>query len=521
MEDVINGIKKMNVIMSYKQKTKQIARHKMIRKAVELLTQDRNSICCVPRNYVRNLFDYFIELEESNEQKEVRNIDESYIRMWEKIHSQYVGNKNVEDLTVCYLAGPEPENDFEEFISMGILPHNIWAFESKKSTYLQALDSIDTTDFFQPKLIKTSIEKFFENTPKEFDIVYIDSCAPIVSDQHALRCISTLFKYHRLASPGILISNFAEVDSSNEALLNEYYDMVLKYNIIKKYPECTLVEKEGVLQFDKKYDEIAALVKQNFQKYYGDFITFMICNAGAITVPTLRFVNSTYLSQFSDIKPRTDMIYQLSDVNTIKNNTFLKFLIINAFLQQHGSKDKGINRIEKLQLELSANWNTYTLLQCFQKLYEIREKNIGVKECLEEKLGFFENPNNIYQFLDKPTKKLFLDSVINQLACPMHYCTDMIERLTYVAKETRMYMDLIPFDECRYIYEWLPALDQMKNAFTNKSWQYIFRFALDGLVKKRINYNNEFFFQGTVVTQKNPKFKAAILKERKEIYKGD
>lgn len=507
--------------ISYKQKKKRIARHTMIRKAVELLTQERDSLCCVPRNYVRDLFDYFIKLEESNEQKETKAIDISYIRMWEKIHSQYVGNKKVEDLTVCYLAGPEPENDFEEFISMGVLPHNIWAFESEKNTYLQALDSIDSTDFFQPKLIKTSIERFFENTPKEFDIVYIDACSPLVSDQHALRCIATMFKYHRLASPGILISNFAEVDSSNERLLEEYYDMISKYNIVKKYPDSVLVEENGTIKFKEYYDEIYTLVKKEFPQFYGDFITAMICNAGAITVPTLRFANSIYLSNFSDTKPKASKIYQFADINTIKNNTFLKFLSINKFLEQNGSTDTGIKRIKKLEQELSANWNGYTLLQSSQKLYEIREQGNDVKQSLKDNLDFFETSDYMYQFLDKPTKKLFLDSVINQLSCPMHYCTDKIKRLSYVAKETRMYMDLIPFDECRYIYDWLPAIDQMKNAFSNKSWQYVFRFALDGLVKKRINYNNEFFFQGTVVTQKNRKFEAALIKEREEIYEGE
>ena len=81
--------------------------------------------------------------------------------------------------------------------------------------------------------------------------------------------------------------------------------------------------------------------------------------------------------------------------------------------------------------------------------------------------------------------------------------------------------DLIPFDECRYLYDWLPTIDQMKNAFSNKSWQYVFRFALDGLVKKRLNYNNEFFFQGTVIGQKNPGFEADIIKDREEIYGGE
>ena len=38
--------------VTYNQKTKQMARHKMLRKAVELLTQNRDTICCVRRNYV-------------------------------------------------------------------------------------------------------------------------------------------------------------------------------------------------------------------------------------------------------------------------------------------------------------------------------------------------------------------------------------------------------------------------------------------------------------------------------------
>ena len=55
--------------VSYKQKTKQLARHTMIRKAVELLTQERNSLSCVSEKYVRDIMDYFLGLEESNEQK--------------------------------------------------------------------------------------------------------------------------------------------------------------------------------------------------------------------------------------------------------------------------------------------------------------------------------------------------------------------------------------------------------------------------------------------------------------------
>ena len=57
-------------------------------------------------------------------------------------------------------------------------------------------------------------------------------------------------------------------------------------------------------------------------------------------------------------------------------------------------------------------------------------------------------------------------------------------------------------------------IHQIVKAFSNKSWQYTFRFGLDGLVKQRINYNNEFFFQGSVISKVIPNFEAKHFPER-------
>lgn len=503
--------------ITYKQKEKGIARHTVLKRAIELLTVERQSSCCVRQSYVRDLYDYFIEQEETREQIEASKIDLKYIREWESIHELSQGTKRAEDLTVCFLSGPEPENDFTELVSLGVLPQNIWAFECERGIFLQALQSIDSTDFLQPKLIKTSIERFFENTPKKFDIVYIDACSSLISDQHALRCISTMFRYHRLESPGILISNFSEIDKSNKKDLLEYYDLLTKYFCVKDYPNVTLVDGADKIKFKDYYDKKYSEIVDNIDKFYGDFITYMICNAGSITVPVLRFVNSTYLQSISSSKPFSIPKYAFQDVNTIQNNTFYKYLMINKFLSQQNSSDKGIKRIDKLVLDLSAGWSGYDLYSCLKKVYDVRFLSKDVETSILPLVDFFEDGNNMYQFLDRPNKILLFDSVINQLSYPMHYCSDKIERLTYIAKETRMFTDLILFDECRYIYDWLPALHQMKNAFSNLSWQYIFRFALDGLVKQRLDYNNEFFFQGSVVSRKNDKFAAKKINERKII----
>lgn len=130
---------------------------------------------------------------------------------------------------------------------MGVLPENIWAIENKKDIYNIAVNSLNLEDFKQPKIIRTSIEQFFENTPKKFDIVYVDACASLISDQHALRSVATLFQFHRLNSPGILITNFAGIDKSNKTEVNQYLDIISRYIMSQNNQPC-FVMNEGKSQ---------------------------------------------------------------------------------------------------------------------------------------------------------------------------------------------------------------------------------------------------------------------------------
>jgi hypothetical protein len=496
----------------YTQKIKSDVRHKMIRQAINTLTIDRTKSACVDSDYVRNIYDYFIGLEEGKTYKETLKIDINYILEWERQRNIKIGNKKPEDLTVCYLCGPEPENDFKEFISLGVLPQNIWAFEMDNSTYLQALSSYDTSDFKQPKLLKMSIEKFFECTPKKFDIVYVDACGSLVSDKHALRCISSLFKYHRLSSLGILLTNFSEVDPSNVVERTIYLDMMSKYFLIKQQPNVYLTNQASPT-FNEIDHKILEKLTSNFDYYYGEFITSIICDISSVCTPNVRFANSGYWKYFLDIISPVNAPLTIADVNSITNNSLLKFFQYNKLLESHGCRDASITKINKLSLEMiGISPQSIDLLKSMNIIQQI--KNHGnLKAEIKSFVSFFDSCN-MYPFLDDPNKNLFLDLTINQFSYPMHYATHKAKRLTYKAKETKMFMDLMVFDECRYIYEWLPSLHQIKNAFQNLSWQYVFRFAVDGLVKQRIRYNNEFFFQGSVISKEIYGFQEKQICER-------
>ena len=64
----------------YNQYTKQNVRHSALFKAVEILTSKRGQSCCVERNYVRRLYDYFTLSEDISQNKaEAQKINVSYI----------------------------------------------------------------------------------------------------------------------------------------------------------------------------------------------------------------------------------------------------------------------------------------------------------------------------------------------------------------------------------------------------------------------------------------------------------
>lgn len=99
-------------------------------------------------------------------------------------------------------------------------------------------------EYPQPRILKQNIETFFQQTPKKFDIIYIDACGSIPSTQHALRSVFTVCQNHRLNSPGVIITNFAMPDIANEVIA-DYYELVAQYLFFKKYPFAEFEVSEG------------------------------------------------------------------------------------------------------------------------------------------------------------------------------------------------------------------------------------------------------------------------------------
>lgn len=503
---------------TYNQKSKKQIRHEVLMNSIDLLTNRRSNSSCVDRGYVRRVYDYFMGLDESKEQVETSLIDVSYINYWEKLYDSYIGYKRPEDLNVCYLSGPEPQNDFDELMNLGILPQNIWAFENSNTVYTAAIEQISGVGFPQPKIVKTPIEQFFRQTPKMFDIVYIDACGSVPSNQHAMRCVATLAKYHRLISPGIVITNFSNYDVSKLDSINLNIKLIALYLLCKKQPNCQLVEVENKI-YSSELQALENEIQKNVSEYYGEFLSDVIRDINSVFVPIQRFVNSTYLSLLiSDSEKIKRKKISLNEINLVKNNSLYKFLLIVKWINENSDDNEYKSKMQSFIAEITGiDDYKIDIIDSFDILFRLKSNSLLLKNEIKDIVAEIESSEEFYQFLDKPNSNLFFDLIVNQLSYPMHYNSQEHLCYMYTAKKNEMFTDILVLDDCRYIYEWIPTIHQILNAFKDKSWQYVFRFALDGLVKQRIKYNNEFFYQGSVIHRTEKGFEEKEIKKRIKI----
>lgn len=490
----------------YDQEDKRMVRHNIISHSVKILTQDRETSTCVHRDYVRKVYDYFVNTRDETPNKdETRRIERNHIISWENLHDTYTSIKQVKDLVVCYLCGPEPNNDFDELISLGVLPQNIWAFESNNVAYAQALESYEHGEYPQPRIIKQNIETFFRVTPKKFDIVYIDACGCVPSEQHALRTITTVCRNSRLNSPGVIITNFSSPDSTNEQeQISDWVEVISCYLYFKKYPNDIFVIEDGKIVSDE-YKNLHEDVTKDFKKYYGEFISALLRDIPSIIVPIQRISDNPYFKQF--VVDANRKYSNVEWINMAAGNSLARFFFYCDGIKSH---TKGT----KLELLLAEMGDLTSIVKGFEFVIGLHSGKNEARDDIGDIREYFENGSKIYQFLDKPHSNLIFDAIINQLIYPLHFNPENNVRYFYKAKTREMYTDVSVYDECRYIYEWMPGVHQMKSAFENCSWQYIFRFCIDGLIRTRMGLNNEFFYQGSVVQHDDGEFEKSQLCER-------
>ena len=83
-----------------------------------------------------------------------------------------------------------------------------------------------------------------------------------------------------------------------------------------------------------------------------------------------------------------------------------------------------------------------------------------------------------------------------------------------------MFMDVMVFDECRYVYDWMSGVHMLTDDWRDLSQQLTFRFALDAIAKDNRWYGDDFLFGCHVVGIDND-FDASELSPRYKLASPD
>ena len=543
--------------MSYKEREKSIVREKVLEKAVKSLTENRYKSTLIKSNYIYKVRDQLLKNKYWN--NIVSKLKDETIQNWRNFYESIVSMKKPSQLKVAYLSGPNPENDLSVLVKLGILPENVWAFESDSHLYAAALRSILKSKFPHMKIQKSKISEFFKTSPLKFDIIYLDFCGPLPNrnkKQKNLPTVITLLEKHALNSPGVLITNFSlpsieqDIDGRNLiAKLVAYYLYQKPYrekthNFIDESDKFDNID-EGAICCDYTFEKWIDLISNNLNEFYGQFITRLIMDLASYIIPNYFFAsNNSYMNAFfkgnlptesSSKKENSYLIFQrylsksiISSLESLYHlkelNRVIEHRRTNEGLNLYAEKDQNfIDFSKKFIGQLSPTNQPKDLIIYLENFSFLMQKHqdYELEQYYTKKLhnlASIQWNRKIFQFCDVFLFHQVLEFLVRQLAVPYHINISSTCRWSYVAKETRMFLDLFVFDECRYLYDWMPTIDNFIHSIEDIERQLVFRFALDG-INRHTRWYFEEYFSGTACVEKFDKkgFEYLTLKRRNYI----
>ncbi|MEB1547623.1 hypothetical protein VDQ94_01685 [Xanthomonas campestris pv. campestris] len=535
---------------NYSQPTKKLARRKALTHAVQLLTERRSKCAITPQNYVDRIKNDLSRLDRHpGDNYAATAMLESDIESWRHFWKDTVGELRLEQVTVAYLAGPEPENDLLTLIELGIRPENIWAFENHENTFDSAKASLRSLGLRGVKLMQIRIDDYFSSTPKRFDIIYIDACAPFPSHSaQTTRTIANIFKNSSLSSLGVLITNFSKPDETKAITIRDYGQLIANYLFPKGWLDCFERHEETVtdgasesaytLETDEENElemkSFVTYVADNFSDCYGSFITRMISDISSIISPAVRIFNSglsdqlthqfTHAVEMGNLRSHGDVDEGGPELLSSPSNCSLLFTLVASNLikdhENHLSLSNDQNKFNKRWAnQLSGlGFEQITAIEAITAFYSIAQDESLWSDHMKE-LKNYDYFGKMPHLCDAPTEQIAFYSNFAQLAYPAHNNVSETKRYRYTAegKTNEMYLDVMPFDECRYIYDWLPTAPFMDKDWDDRSRQLVFRAALDSLAKNNRWYQDDYLYGCHMVGINEKDFDAPTYSPRERI----
>lgn len=489
---------------TYKQNIKEESREKIWEHAVYSLTANRSNNRVLNEEYIRNLWNYiFYKSKYSGGYFKNTNPDINYLNSWCEFANSCYGDKKSNQLRVVYLCGPEPENDLETLLKLGISIENIWAVENQKDVFDSAIENI-RNKYPMLKIFHGSIDSFFKIYPLPFDIVYLDFTAPIFSVRHSpFKTIHTIFDNQVLSEIGILITNYSMPEKSRE-----YIEFLADFFLDQRYLEGGIHGGcddqggkitwfgDGCICYGYDRNILISKINENFEEAYSSFCSLYPIFYASVISPAYRVVKekSTYKKIFNadnskvkkliDEEYKDDLVFELNDcpeVGFIKRVMESNNKVSKHWANSYTKNEPGtsFNRFDAIRLsamlrgELSSRRTAELLSE------EMRKSILSAYRKMEK----YEK---IRLFCDVIFENILSEIALNQLGFPYHPQMVNHKRFSYTAKTMKMFVDIFTFDRCRAFYDWIPLIEFYDKSLSIVERQMILRSCIDIIGGKQL-----------------------------------
>jgi len=397
---------------TYKQDVKELSRKEIWTRAVIKLTTQRDEQKILKTNAIRKLWNYSF-----NEILVYRNPkpDVKILQAWEDFTNTSYGEKKPQDLKIAFFCGPEPENDIDILIDLGVRVENIWAIEIDEENYNSALKTAKVK-FPTLKIFNGDIADLMQITSFKFDIVYLDFTATLLTKKPAsIHTINSIFENNSLADLGIMIINSALPNISDDSVdfLSSYFSSHSfleesiysgidsdSHHVEGRMAHGYLTKREtedGESSDDKIFEDI---VRKNFSQAYSAFSSHYPFLFASYLAPMVKVANNG----------------RLSKLFLEKNEKIIKASIEKLSTQNEYTSDDAENECDGISVEeLIELLKKKPLIHEEKKsFYEIKNKEFisedeenQEKEELYEGGELYEDPENypFWNFIDNIKSK--------------------------------------------------------------------------------------------------------------------
>ena len=524
-------LKSLNNLMmqTYKQDIKEKSRELLWNHAVRSLTQGRMKSRVLNPDYLDKLWSFVKETFELSGYYDPKDLNDLEYEDWKRFGETTYGVKRPEELKVAFFCGPEPENDVNHLVRLGVRIENMYAFEYDKDCFKTAVDSLHFT-YPNLKIFRGNIVDFLSLNEVKFDIIYLDFTKSFISE---FRTVFHILESNVISDLGILILNTTYPDKNKEniELLTRFYlySHVFEYSALHGYDDehfeedydSRFVESCNVNGYDK--NAVREMITANFECAYDVFQTRMVFLYSNMIKPIVAALNNRLIRE---------RLFADKNIDSILDDEKRE----SAFLQSRfAADDVPISYIISYMGQVNDAWRQFfedepnknrSRMRCMRAMerfivakYEDNEDVLSpiLKEQLDEVNGKLIG-GKMGLFCDVPMVHLWLELMLYQFGHSYHQNTEQHRRYSYKAKERRMCIDAFTFDKCRMLYDTLPLIEYLGPETGDVTRQMIVRMAIDAIGKHSLWIMDDLYFGSALIGVNEEKWACnKILPNREEI----